>query len=131
MARPSDQSFLLVDNLLMFMAGSVVVHTDNNRTRKMDTSRLLIVCLGAFEGLEDIIRERMAGKASIGFSAKKPAELPEGSLLPYVTEDDLHTYGISHEFLGRISLITHTNPLSLEDYNRILIQSDASPRIPV
>lgn len=126
-SRPGDQSFLPVDNLLTFMAGSVVVHTDNNRTRKMDTSRLLIVCLGAFEGLEDIIRERMAGKSSIGFSAKKPAELPEGSLLPYVTEDDLHTYGISHEFLGRISLITHTNPLSLEDYNRILIQSDASP----
>lgn len=93
----------------------------------MDTSRLLIICLGAFEGLENIIRARMAGKASIGFSAEKPAELPEGNLLPYVTEEDLHTYGISHEFLGRISLITHTNPLSLEDYNRILVQSDVSP----
>lgn len=93
----------------------------------MDTSRLLIVCLGAFEGLEDIIQKRIAGKASIGFSTERPTELPEGNLLSYVTEEDLHTYGISHEFLGRISLITHTNPLSLDDYNRILIQSDASP----
>ena len=126
-SRVGDSSFLPLDNLLTFLSGSVVVHTDNNRTCKMDTSSLLIVCLGAFEGLEDIIRERMAGKASIGFSAEKPTELPEGSLLPYVTEEDLHTYGISHEFLGRISLITHTNPLSLDDYNRILLQSDASP----
>lgn len=93
----------------------------------MDTSSLLIICLGAFAGLEDIIRERLAGKASIGFATEKPTELPEGSLFPYVTEDDLHRYGISYEFLGRISLITHTNPLSLEDYSNILTQSTASP----
>lgn len=126
-ARLDDTSFLPIDNLLTFIAGGVVTHSDNNRTCKMDTSSLLIICLGAFDGLEDIIRERLAGKTSIGFSAEKPAELPEGSMLPYVTEEDLHKYGISHEFLGRISLITHTNPLTLEDYSRILIQSTASP----
>lgn len=126
-SRLDDTSFLPIDNLLTFLSGSVVTHTDNNRTCKMDTSSLLIICLGAFAGLEDIIRERLAGKASIGFSTEKPTELPEGSLLPYATEDDLHKYGISHEFLGRISLITHTNPLSLEDYSNILTQSTASP----
>lgn len=126
-SRLDNTSFLPLDNLLTFIAGSVVTHTDNNRTCKMDTSSLLIICLGAFDGLEDIIRERLAGKASIGFSAEKPTELPEGSLLPYATEDDLHKYGISHEFLGRISLITHTNPLSLEDYSNILTQSTSSP----
>ena len=126
-SRLDDTSFLPIDNLLTFIAGSVVTHTDNNRTCVMDTSRLLIVCLGAFNGLEDIIRERLAGKASIGFSAERPTELPEGSLLPYATEEDLHRYGISHEFLGRISLITHTNPLSLKDYSNILTQSTSSP----
>ncbi len=126
-SRLDDTSFLPIDNLLTFIAGSVVTHTDNNRTCIMDTSRLLIVCLGAFDGLEDIIRERLAGTASIGFSAEKPTELPQGSLLPYATEEDLHRYGISHEFLGRISLITHTNPLSLEDYSNILTQSTSSP----
>lgn len=126
-SRHDDSSFLPVDNLLTFMAGSVVTHSDNNRSCRMDTSNLLIICLGAFDGLEDIIRERLAGKTSIGFSAEQPAELPEGSLLPYVTDEDLHTYGISYEFLGRISLVTHTNPLSLNDYSRILSESDASP----
>lgn len=126
-SRLGDNSFLPVDNLLTFIAGSVVIHSDNNRTCKMDTSSLLIICLGAFGGLEDIIRERLAGKASIGFSADKPMELPQGSLLPYATEEDLHKYGISHEFLGRISLITHMNPLALEDYSNILTQSTASP----
>ena len=126
-SRLGDNSFLPVDNLLTFIAGSVVTHSDNNRTCKMDTSSLLIICLGAFGGLEDIIRERLAGKASIGFSTDKPTELPQGSLLPYATEEDLHKYGISHEFLGRISLITHMNPLALEDYSNILTQSTASP----
>ena len=126
-SRLGDNSFLPVDNLLTFIAGSVVTHSDNNRTCKMDTSSLLIICLGAFGGLEDIIRERLAGKASIGFSTDKPTELPQGSLLPYATEEDLHKYGISHEFLGRISLITHTSPLTLEDYSHILTQSTASP----
>lgn len=126
-SRLGDNSFLPVDNLLTFIAGSVVTHSDNNRTCKMDTSSLLIICLGAFGGLEDIIRERLAGKASIGFSADKPMELPQESLLPYATEEDLHKYGISHEFLGRISLITHMNPLALEDYSNILTQSTASP----
>ena len=126
-SRLGDNSFLPVDNLLTFIAGSVVTHSDNNRTCKMDTSSLLIICLGAFDGLEDIIRERLAGKASIGFSTDKPTELPQGSLLPYATEEDLHKYGISHEFLGRISLITHTSPLTLEDYSHILTQSTASP----
>lgn len=126
-SRLGDTSFLPVDNLLTFIAGSAVTHTDNNRTCMMDTSSLLIVCLGAFDGLEDIIHERIAGKSSIGFSAERPTELPEGSLLPYVTEEDLHKYGISHEFLGRISLITHTNPLTLENYRCILTQSAASP----
>lgn len=109
------------------MAGSVVTHSDNNRTCMMNTSSLLIVCLGAFDGLEDIIRERLAGKASIGFATKRPAELPQGNLLPYATEEDLYKYGISNEFLGRISLITHTNPLSLDDYSNILTQSTSSP----
>ena len=126
-SRLGDTSFLPVYNLLTFIAGSAVTHTDNNRTCMMDTSSLLIVCLGAFEGLEDIIHERIAGKSSIGFSAERQTELPEGSLLPYVTEEDLHKYGISHEFLGRISLITHTNPLTLENYRCILTQSAASP----
>lgn len=118
-SRRDDSSFLPVDNLLTFISGSVATHTDNNRSCRMDTSNLLIICPGAFFGLEDIIRERLAGKTSIGFSAEQPTALPEGSLLPYVTDDDLRRYGISYEFLGRISLITHTNPLSLNDYSRI------------
>lgn len=126
-SRRDNSSFLPVDNLLTFISGSIVTHSDNNRSCRMDTSNLLIICLGAFDVLEDIIRERLAGKTSIGFSAEKPTELPEGSLLPYVTDEDLHTFGISYEFLGRISLVTHTNPLSLDDYSRILSQSDASP----
>lgn len=128
-SRIGDNSFLPVDNLLTFIAGSTVTYDGHQRTCTMDTSSLLIICLGAFEGLEDIIKERLSGKTCIGFATEKPKELPEDNLLKYVSEDDLHNYGngISHEFLGRISLITHTNPLTINDYKRILAQSAASP----
>lgn len=125
-SRLDDTSFLPTDNLLTFIAGSMVTYEGRNRSCMMDTSSLLIICLGAFEGLEDIIKERLSGKTSIGFSTGKPKELPQENLLNYVTEDDLHKYGIGHEFLGRLSLITHTNPLTITDFKRILSQSDAS-----
>ncbi len=48
-------------------------------------------------------------------------------LLQYVTEEDLHEYGIPREFTGRLNLITRTRQLDVSDYKRILTQSDASP----
>lgn len=126
-SRVSESSFLPLDNLLTFLCGGVVTHTENgNHSISLDTSNMFIVCLGAFDGLEEIIQKRICGKNSIGFSAKKHIE-PEKDLLQYLTEDDLHEYGIPTEFMGRISLITQTTPFTVDDYRRILTESEASP----
>lgn len=121
----NNQGFLPLDNLLTFLCGGVVTHTQDNNTISLDTSNMLIICLGAFEGLEEIIKKRVVGSGSIGFCAghKQPPPDPMQS----VTEDDLHEYGIPWEFLGRISLITQTKPFTAKDFKNILAESEASP----
>jgi len=124
----SDSGFLLINNLLTFLAGGVVTCTDNNSKCSLDTSNLLIICLGAFAGLDEIVRKRLTGTRQIGFcgsSREKPDA--DDDILQHVTEEDLHEYGIPWEFLGRLNLITRTLPLNTADYRRILKQSDASP----
>lgn len=123
----TDQSFHLVNNLLTFIGGSVVTHTDNKTTCPLDTSSMLFICLGAFSGLGEIIQKRISGETTIGFSASGYKEAPNEDLFKQVTKEDLHEYRISWEFLGRIPLVTSTNGLSTADYKRILTDSMTSP----
>lgn len=123
----TDQSFYPVNNLLTFIGGSVVTHSDNKTTCSLDTSSMLFICLGAFAGLEEIVQKRLSGETTIGFGASGYKEAPKENLFKQVTKEDLHEYGISWEFLGRIPLITCTNELTIADYKRILTDSLASP----
>lgn len=127
-SRVSENSFLPLDNLLTFLSGGVITHTENgNQNISLDTSYMLVICMGAFEGLDKIIQKRLYGSNSIGFSAVDHEQLPEKDLIESVTEADLHEYGIPTEFMGRISLITKTKPFSIDTYRKILTNSKASP----
>ncbi len=123
----TDPSFKPINNLLTFLAGGVITHCENNQTVSLDTSYMLIVCLGAFEGLEKIIHKRLYGAKSIGFLASSHEQQPEKDLFESITEADLHEYGIPTEFLGRISLITRTKQFTSDTYRKILTESKASP----
>ena len=124
----ADSGFLPLNNLLTFLAGGMITCTDNNSRYSIDSSNFLVICLGAFdEDLPGIIKKRLMGTKQIGFCTNGSKEPDMDDLLQYVTEEDLHEYGIPWEFLGRISLITRTRQLNVSDYKRILTQSDASP----
>lgn len=117
-----------INNLLTFLAGGTITCTDNNSKCSIDSSNFLIICLGEFdEDLSDIIKKRLTGTRQIGFCGKGHEEPDTDDLLQYVTEEDLHEYGIPWEFLGRLSLITRTRQPDISDYKQILTQSDASP----
>ncbi len=87
----------------------------------VDTTNILFICGGAFSGLEDIIKERLNQQASIGFfSDLKDKYDNDPDLLMQVTVDDLRSFGMIPEFLGRLPIICPMQSLTKEMLVRIL-----------
>ena len=90
---------------------------------QVNTSNILFICGGAFDGLDKIIEARTE-KSSIGFGAhiesKKHRDV--GKLLAQVEPDDLLKFGIIPELVGRLPVITCLQSLTQEDLVRILVE---------
>ena len=88
---------------------------------QIDTSNILFICGGAFDGIEKIIEKRI-DKSSIGFGSElrdiNAAET--GNLIKQVTSHDLVKYGLIPELIGRIPVITTLEPLDVETLITIL-----------
>src|SRR3546814_10436280 len=79
---------------------------------QVDTTNILFICGGAFAGLEKIIAGRGKG-TSIGFGAnvRGPDERRSGEILAEVEPDDLLTFGLIPEFIGRLPVIATLHDL--------------------
>lgn len=90
---------------------------------QIDTSNVLFICGGAFDGIEQIIKRRI-GKKVIGFGAAggKKDELKEGELLSQVLPEDLLKFGLIPEFVGRLPVISTLEPLDEDALMRILTE---------
>jgi ATP-dependent Clp protease ATP-binding subunit ClpX len=90
---------------------------------KVDTSNILFICGGTFNGLEQIINRRMGSKL-MGFGAmvKKETERSLGETLREVQPEDLIKFGLIPEFLGRLPVIATLDELSAESLVRILTE---------
>lgn len=90
---------------------------------QINTSNILFICGGAFEGLEKIISARV-GKRTMGFGAKgEPSDDGDAlALLPQVQPEDLLAYGLIPEYVGRIPVVTTLDSLSEGDLFRILTE---------
>src|SRR4030081_3860303 len=84
---------------------------------QINTSNILFICGGAFEGLDKIVGERLGSKRSLGFkadsSANKSAE-ESTTLLQHVIGDDLLKYGLIPEFIGRLPVVVSVDSLNKE-----------------
>ncbi len=89
----------------------------------IDTTNILFILGGAFVGLTDIIANRV-GKSGMGFNADIPESKKheDAELLAQVLPEDLNTFGMIPEFVGRIPVITNLTELSEEDLIRILTE---------
>ena len=89
----------------------------------VDTTNILFVCGGAFDGLDKIIEKRLDRKA-MGFEAeiKSSKERDVGELLQSVQPHDLLKFGIIPELIGRLPVLTSLNSLNREDLIRILTE---------
>ena len=89
----------------------------------VDTTNIMFICGGAFDGLDKIIEQRL-DKKSMGFEAeiKSNKERDVGSILQHVQQHDLLRFGIIPELIGRLPVITPLNSLGREDLVRILTE---------
>ncbi len=90
---------------------------------KIDTTNILFICGGAFVGLDKIVADRI-GKKGIGFNFEPITKVNEADidLMAEVMPQDLHTFGMIPEFVGRLPVITTTKALSEDDLVRILTE---------
>lgn len=88
---------------------------------KINTSNILFLCGGAFDGLEKVIARRLNTQV-IGFNAKNLALVEKDNLFQYVTHQDLKSFGLIPELIGRLPVLTHLEPLRKEDL--ILIMTE-------
>lgn len=89
---------------------------------KVNTSNILFICGGAFEGIDKMIARRVQ-TSSIGYNAiKSTKELDRSNLLQYVNAQDLRAFGLIPELLGRLPIVTYLNPLDPEALKRILTE---------
>jgi ATP-dependent Clp protease ATP-binding subunit ClpX len=94
----------------------------SNEMVQLDTSRILFVCGGAFEGLDKVIAKRIDKDGGIGFGAKvkEKDELPKGDVFRQVEPDDLMRFGLIPEFIGRLPVIASLDELDVSALMNIL-----------
>lgn len=89
---------------------------------EVDTRNILFVAGGAFDGISRHIANRLNTKA-VGFHSSKDREsLNETNMLQYVAPQDLKSFGLIPELIGRIPVITHLNPLDRKTLKSILTE---------
>lgn len=87
---------------------------------QIDTTNILFICGGAFDGLEQIIKRRV-GKKIIGFNAdNEQKDLKSGEYLTMTLPEDLLKFGLIPEFVGRLPVISTLEPLDEHSLVRIL-----------
>ncbi len=89
----------------------------------VDTTNIMFICGGAFDGIEKIIEQRL-DKKTMGFEAeiKSSSERNVGEILQHVQQHDLLRYGIIPELIGRLPVITPLSSLGRDDLVRILTE---------
>ena len=89
---------------------------------KMDTTNILFIVGGAFDGIEQIVKNRL-GKKTIGFGAENEADkINADDWTHHLTTTDLVKFGMIPEFIGRIPIITTLDKLSSKDLVRVLTE---------
>ena len=88
----------------------------------VDTRNILFICGGAFDGIERKIAQRLNAH-TVGFNSVQHARnIDKGDLMKYILPQDLKSFGLIPEIIGRLPVLTYLNPLDRAALRRILIE---------
>ncbi|MDA7728660.1 ATP-dependent Clp protease ATP-binding subunit ClpX [Flavobacteriales bacterium] len=87
----------------------------------LDTKDILFISGGAFDGIERHISNRM-NTSSIGFKSNKGNDIEKDNLLQYISPQDLKSFGLIPELIGRMPVVTYLNPLDRKALKLILTE---------
>ena len=93
----------------------------NQEMIQIDTTNILFILGGAFDGIDDVIRRRI-GEKVIGFGGSEKKIDETKSLLEQVRPEDLQTYGLIPEFIGRVPIVANLDTLDVDALNQILTE---------
>ncbi|MBL8161378.1 MAG: ATP-dependent protease ATP-binding subunit ClpX [Anaerolineae bacterium] len=90
---------------------------------QIDTSEILFICGGTFAGIEERIGRRIGTKGSLGFhSVSKQTQLEGSDLLKLISPEDLMSFGLIPEFVGRLPVVVNVEPLNREALMKIMVE---------
>ena len=88
----------------------------------VDTRNILFICGGAFDGIERKIAQRL-NTHTVGYnSVQNVRKIDKNDLMKYVSPQDLKSFGLIPEIIGRLPVLTYLNPLDREALERILVE---------
>jgi len=93
----------------------------NQEFTKIDTTNILFICGGAFDGIETIIERKLSGNV-MGFTQEKKEKVSKENIINKVEPDDLVHYGLIPELVGRLPVIGTLNQISVDNMKHILTQ---------
>ncbi|HHU6749506.1 TPA: ATP-dependent Clp protease ATP-binding subunit ClpX [Staphylococcus pseudintermedius] len=93
----------------------------NQEFIQIDTTNILFILGGAFDGINEVIKRRL-GEKVIGFASNEASNFDEASLLEQIRPEDLQTYGLIPEFIGRVPIVANLETLDVGALKNILTQ---------
>lgn len=93
----------------------------NQELIQINTTNILFVLGGAFDGIDEVIKRRL-GEKVIGFSSSEASKYDEDAILEQIRPEDLQSYGLIPEFIGRVPIVANLETLDVDALKNILTQ---------
>lgn len=93
----------------------------NQELIQIDTTNILFILGGAFDGIDEVIKRRL-GEKVIGFASNEADKHDEEALLEQIRPEDLQSYGLIPEFIGRVPIVANLETLDVAALKNILTQ---------